>query len=63
MNTPHQRKNTCVCQDEGVPGNRGMAFFIGNDNLRKGVALKAVQIAGLVAAQLPVAWLGTVSPR
>ena len=52
MNTPHQRKNTCVCQDEGVPGNRGLAFFISNDNLRKGAALNAVQIAELVAANL-----------
>ncbi len=37
-------------QDEGVPGNRGLALFISNDNLRKGAALNAVQIAELVAA-------------
>jgi aspartate-semialdehyde dehydrogenase len=39
-------------QDEGVPGNRGLAMFISNDNLRKGAALNTVQIAELVAAQL-----------
>ena len=40
-------------QDEGVPNNRGLALFISNDNLRKGAALNAVQIAELVAAELP----------
>lgn len=39
-------------QDEGVPDNRGIAMFISNDNLRKGAALNAVQIAELVAARL-----------
>ena len=39
-------------QDEGVPGNRGLAMFISNDNLRKGAALNTVQLAELVAAQL-----------
>ncbi len=38
--------------DEGVPGGRGLALFISNDNLRKGAALNAVQIAELVAARL-----------
>jgi len=37
-------------QDEGVPGGRGLAMFISNDNLRKGAALNAVQIAELVAS-------------
>ncbi len=37
-------------QDEGVDGNRGLAMFISNDNLRKGAALNTVQIAELVAA-------------
>lgn len=37
--------------DEGVPGGRGLALFISNDNLRKGAALNAVQIAELVAAK------------
>ena len=37
--------------DEGVPEGRGLALFISNDNLRKGAALNAVQIAELVAAK------------
>ncbi len=37
--------------DPGVPGGRGLVLFISNDNLRKGAALNAVQIAELVAAQ------------
>jgi aspartate-semialdehyde dehydrogenase len=37
-------------QDEGVPDGRGLALFVSNDNLRKGAALNAVQIAELVAA-------------
>ena len=37
--------------DPGVPGGRGLAMFISNDNLRKGAALNAVQIAELVAAE------------
>ncbi|MBX3100322.1 MAG: aspartate-semialdehyde dehydrogenase [Salinibacterium sp.] len=41
-----------IRQDEGVPNNRGLALFISNDNLRKGAALNAVQIAELVAAEL-----------
>lgn len=40
-----------IRQDEGVPEGRGLALFITNDNLRKGAALNAVQIAELVAAQ------------
>ncbi|HJQ43680.1 MAG TPA: aspartate-semialdehyde dehydrogenase [Jatrophihabitantaceae bacterium] len=39
-----------VRQDPGVAGNRGLAFFVSNDNLRKGAALNAIQIAELVAA-------------
>jgi len=38
--------------DEGVPNGRGLALFISNDNLRKGAALNAVQIAELVAAKI-----------
>ncbi len=41
-----------IRQDEGVPGGRGLALFISNDNLRKGAALNAVQIAELVAADV-----------
>jgi aspartate-semialdehyde dehydrogenase len=37
--------------DPGVPGGRGLALFVSNDNLRKGAALNAVQIAELVVAR------------
>ena len=39
-----------IRQDPGVPDNRGLALFVSSDNLRKGAALNAVQIAALVAA-------------
>ncbi len=39
-----------IRQDPGVPDDRGLALFISNDNLRKGAALNAVQIAELIAA-------------
>ena len=39
-------------QDAGVADGKGLVMFISNDNLRKGAALNAVQIAGLVAATL-----------
>jgi aspartate-semialdehyde dehydrogenase len=39
-----------VRQDSTVDGNRGLALFVSNDNLRKGAGLNAVQIAELVAA-------------
>ena len=35
--------------DQGVDGGRGLVLFISNDNLRKGAALNAVQIAELIA--------------
>jgi len=41
-----------IRQDLGVPDGRGLALFISGDNLRKGAALNAVQIAELVAATL-----------
>jgi aspartate-semialdehyde dehydrogenase len=41
--------------DQSVPGGRGLALFISNDNLRKGAALNAVQIAELIAAKQPAA--------
>ena len=41
-----------VRQDPSVEGGRGLALFVSNDNLRKGAALNAVQIAELVAAGL-----------
>ena len=37
-----------IRQDNSVEGNRGLALFISNDNLRKGAALNAVQIAELL---------------
>jgi aspartate-semialdehyde dehydrogenase len=36
-----------IRQDRSAPGNRGLALFISNDNLRKGAALNAIQIAEL----------------
>ncbi|MBJ7460699.1 MAG: aspartate-semialdehyde dehydrogenase [Ilumatobacteraceae bacterium] len=36
-----------IRQDRSVPGNRGLALFVSNDNLRKGAALNAIQIAEL----------------
>jgi len=44
-----------IRQDEGVPDGRGLALFISNDNLRKGAALNAVQIAELIAARATAA--------
>jgi len=38
-------------RDPGVDGDRGLALFISNDNLRKGAALNTVQIAELLAAR------------
>ncbi|AEF38695.1 aspartate-semialdehyde dehydrogenase [Hoyosella subflava] len=40
-----------IRQDPGVPEGRGLALFITNDNLRKGAALNAIQIAELLVAQ------------
>ena len=37
-----------VRQDETVANNCGLALFLSNDNLRKGAALNAVQIAELL---------------
>lgn len=37
--------------DQSAPAGRGLVLFISNDNLRKGAALNAVQIAELVAAR------------
>lgn len=41
--------------DQSAPENKGLVLFVSNDNLRKGAALNAVQIAELVAARLTVA--------
>ena len=40
-----------IRQDASVADNRGLALFVSNDNLRKGAALNAVQIAELIAAR------------
>jgi aspartate-semialdehyde dehydrogenase len=37
-----------IRQDPGVDDERGLALFVSNDNLRKGAALNAVQIAELL---------------
>ncbi|WP_375385612.1 aspartate-semialdehyde dehydrogenase [uncultured Microbacterium sp.] len=44
--------------DQSAPEGKGLVLFISNDNLRKGAALNAVQIAELVAASLGAASLG-----
>jgi aspartate-semialdehyde dehydrogenase len=38
--------------DQSAPAGKGLVMFISNDNLRKGAALNAVQIAELVAGRL-----------
>ena len=37
-----------IRQDTSIDGGRGLALFVSNDNLRKGAALNAVQIAELL---------------
>jgi len=39
-----------IRNDETVDGGRGIALFLSNDNLRKGAALNAVQIAEVIAS-------------
>jgi aspartate-semialdehyde dehydrogenase len=46
--------------DQAAPPGKGLVMFISNDNLRKGAALNAVQIAELVADQLVAGGRGTV---
>lgn len=41
-----------IREDQSAPEGRGLAMFISNDNLRKGAALNAVQIAEVVAERL-----------
>ncbi|MCL2850115.1 MAG: aspartate-semialdehyde dehydrogenase [Micrococcales bacterium] len=40
-----------VRADDGVPDGRGLALFVSNDNLRKGAALNAIQIAELLVTR------------
>lgn len=41
-----------VRADPGVPGGRGLALFVSSDNLRKGAALNAIQIAEALLPRL-----------
>ena len=41
-----------IRQDQGVPDNRGLVMVVCGDNLRKGAALNAIQLAELVAQEL-----------
>lgn len=41
-----------IRQDQAVDGNRGLVLVLSGDNLRKGAALNAVQLAELVAKDL-----------
>ncbi len=41
--------------DQSVPGGKGLVLFLSCDNLRKGAALNAIQIAEVVAARLQAA--------
>jgi aspartate-semialdehyde dehydrogenase len=57
MPTPLQSAGVDAClvgrvrADEGVPDGRGLALFVSGDNLRKGAALNAVQIAEALLAR------------
>ena len=37
-----------IRQDQSVEGGTGLVLFVSNDNLRKGAALNAIQIAELL---------------
>ena len=49
-----------VRRDESIPGGRGLAFWVVSDNLRKGAATNAVEIAELIAAR---GWIRRASER
>lgn len=44
-----------IRQDQSVSGNKGLVLFVSNDNLRKGAALNAVQIAEILANAIRMA--------
>ena len=44
--------HAALCELNYMPEGKGLVLFISNDNLRKGAALNAVQIAELVAGRL-----------
>jgi aspartate-semialdehyde dehydrogenase len=39
-----------IRQDHSIDGNKGLTLFVSNDNLRKGAALNALQIAEVIVA-------------
>jgi len=49
-----------VRQDPSIPGNRGIAFWVVSDNLRKGAASNAVEIAEVLVAR---GWVRKASER
>jgi aspartate-semialdehyde dehydrogenase len=49
-----------VRQDPSIPGGRGLALWVVSDNLRKGAATNAVEIAELIAAR---GWVRRASRR
>ena len=49
-----------VRQDLSIPGNRGLAFWVVSDNLRKGAASNAVELAELLVAR---GWIRKASER
>ncbi|TCD54534.1 aspartate-semialdehyde dehydrogenase [Alloscardovia theropitheci] len=40
-----------IRQDQSVEGKKGLSFFIANDNLRKGAALNAIEIAEVMVSK------------
>lgn len=44
-----------IRQDQSVEGNKGLVLFLSNDNLRKGAALNAVQIAEILSNAIRMA--------
>lgn len=44
-----------IRQDQSIEGNKGLVLFISNDNLRKGAALNAVQIAEILSNAIRMA--------
>ncbi len=55
-------KNSCyagrIRQDNTIDDDRGLSIFVSGDNLRKGAALNAIQIAEFVVKNSPIKSLG-----
>ena len=49
-----------IRQDVSIPDGRGLAFWVVSDNLRKGAATNAVEIAEILARN---DWLAAASRR